>query len=106
MPPTSPAARIAAANSAEETAVSKRISMPVEGRVVVISADSVTSKDARSAYFLAKVELIEDPAPILNGASIYPGMQADVMIVTGERTMLEYLFRPISGSFNRALREE
>ena len=38
-------------------------------------------------------------------ATADPG-QADVMIVTGERTMLEYLFRPISGSFNRALREE
>ena len=33
-------------------------------------------------------------------------MPAEVMIVTGERTALEYLLEPIVASFGRALREE
>ena len=32
-------------------------------------------------------------------------MQAEVMIVTGARTTLDYLSRPIVDSFNRAFRE-
>ena len=33
------------------------------------------------------------------------GMPADVVIVTGQRTLLQYLFRPITDAFRRGLRE-
>ena len=33
------------------------------------------------------------------------GMPADVMIVTGERTLLDYLLRPITDTLRRGLRE-
>jgi hypothetical protein len=33
-------------------------------------------------------------------------MQAEAMIVTGERTALAYLLRPVTRSFDRALRED
>jgi hypothetical protein len=42
-----------------------------------------------------------DPA----GADLYPGMQAEVQIVTGEATALNYLLRPAVESSGRALRE-
>jgi len=38
--------------------------------------------------------------------ALYPGMQAEVMIVTGERTVLDYIFRPLSQSLGRAFRED
>ena len=47
----------------------------------------------------------DDPAEKLGGERLYPGMQAEVMIVTGARTTLDYLSRPLVNSFNRALRE-
>ena len=65
-------------------------------------AGEVTGKP----YYLTKVELLEDPSAALNGATIHPGMQAEVMIVTGQRTVLDYLFKPLLSSFNRALRED
>ena len=41
----------------------------------------------------------------LDDDRLYPGMQAEVMIVTGARTTLDYLSQPIVESFNRAFRE-
>jgi HlyD family secretion protein len=37
---------------------------------------------------------------------LYPGMAADVYIVSGNRTALSYLLLPIKQSFARAFREE
>ena len=38
--------------------------------------------------------------------ALYLGMQAEVMIVTGERTVLDYICRPLSQSLGRAFRED
>jgi hypothetical protein len=37
---------------------------------------------------------------------LYPGMPVDVSIVTGERTLLEYLLQPLLDSFAHAFREQ
>ncbi len=87
------------------TAFSQRHMLPIEGQVLTISADRLTDERTGQDYFLAKVELIEDVAERLNGAALYPGMQAEVMIVTEARTFLDYLLRPMTQSFNRAFRE-
>ena len=42
----------------------------------------------------------------MEGLRLYPGMQAEVMIVTGSRTALEYIMSPVSSGMSRALREE
>ncbi|WP_255555478.1 hypothetical protein [Enterovibrio paralichthyis] len=42
----------------------------------------------------------------MNGVELYPGMQAEVMLLTEPRTPIEYLLKPLSESFNRAFREE
>jgi HlyD family type I secretion membrane fusion protein len=88
------------------TAFNQRNSMPAKGRVVWISADGLKDEKTGQPYYLARIELVEDPAKALSGGSIYPGMQANVMIVTGERTALSYLFRPLTRTFNAAFREE
>ena len=88
------------------TAFNQRNSKPVKGRVVWISADRMADERSGVPHYLARIELVEDPAGALNGASVYPGMQANVMIVTGQRTALSYLFRPLTRTFTGAFREE
>jgi len=87
------------------TALTQRNLMPLEGHVTTVSADRLTDQRTGASYFLARVELDDDPAEKLGGERLYPGMQAEVMIVTGARTTLDYLSRPLVNSFNRALRE-
>ena len=88
------------------TAFNQRNSLPVSGQVVWISADGLSDEKTGSPYYVARIELTEDPAKALSGASIYPGMQANVMIVTGQKTALSYLFRPLTRTLTGAFREE
>jgi hypothetical protein len=37
--------------------------------------------------------------------ALSPGMPADVMILTGERTLLDYLIRPFTESLTKSFRE-
>lgn len=88
------------------TSFNQRNSVPIKGKVVSVSADSMSDERTGASYYLARIELLEDPATVLEGAALYPGMPAEVIIVTGERTALEYLFQPIIRSLNRAFRED
>jgi hypothetical protein len=42
----------------------------------------------------------------LQGRTLLPGMPADVMIKTGERTLFTYLAKPITDRLATAFREE
>ena len=91
------------------TAFNQRITEPVAGKVSLISADSLEQSDANGtlkSFYKAKVEISENPAKVLGGADLYPGMQADVMIITGKRTAMQYFLKPIIKSFNRAFRDD
>lgn len=87
------------------TSFTQRNAVPIAGRVVSVSADRLTDDRSGFSYYLAKIELTEDPRIALEGAELYPGMPAEVMIVTGSRTALEYLMRPITSSLRRSMRE-
>ena len=77
----------------------------LSGKVLQVSADSIIHERTGTALYEARVEL--DPEqPELAGLKLQPGMPAEVMIVTGKRTPLDYLIKPLVTSFRRALREE
>lgn len=88
------------------TAFNQRHLKPIEGDVVSVSADRLTDERTGVPYYLAKIELTHESLSDLDELELYPGMQAEVMIVTGERTTLEYILRPVTRSIERALREE
>ncbi len=88
------------------TAFSQRRTQPVDGVVMAVSADRLTDERTGETYYLARVEIKGDIEDKLGGNELYPGMQAEVMIVTGERTALEYFLKPITASLNRAFKED
>lgn len=88
------------------SAFSQRRTKPLEGRVLTVSADVLRDDRTGRSYYLARIEIMEPPEKVLGGAVIQPGMQADVMIVTGERTFFDYILGPVESSFNRAFRED
>ena len=87
------------------TAFNQRDALPLQGRVVLVSPDLVHNENGTDAYFLARVETEEAELVGPEGAGLYPGMQAEVMILTGARTPLDYLLEPVSRSLNRAMLE-
>ncbi|WP_339633254.1 HlyD family type I secretion periplasmic adaptor subunit [uncultured Sneathiella sp.] len=87
-------------------AFSQRFSLPAEGTVISVSADSLEDERTGNFYYLARVEIDNLENADIKVTQLRPGMQADVMISTGERTALDYFVNPIILSFNRALRED
>ncbi len=76
------------------------------GTLRSISPDRLVDERTGEPYFLAKVDV--DPAELAaldGGLHISPGMPVDVMILTGERTMVDYLLRPFLDSVLKSFRE-
>jgi len=78
----------------------------LEGRVVQVSADSIYDEVERQAYFNVIVEtersFLERDGRRL---PITPGMMTDTQIITGRKSVLSYLLKPVLKARSEALRE-
>lgn len=88
------------------TAYSSRGLPRINGFVRDVSADSMLDQVTGQSFFLARVEVLkEDLSRIGDEYVLLAGMPAEVMIVTGERTVVSYLLEPFLDAFRRGLRE-
>ncbi|GLQ07935.1 HlyD family type I secretion periplasmic adaptor subunit [Sneathiella chinensis] len=87
-------------------AFSQRSTKPVDGTVVSVSADSLLNERTGTYYYQAQVEIESLEGSNISLEQLRPGMQADVMIATGERTALDYFLDPILASFSRGMTEQ
>ncbi len=87
-------------------AFSQRRFAPLDGTVTWVSADGLTDEKTGRTFYRCRVALEDDYQAKLDGNPLTPGMQAEVMVVTGERTPFDYLMAPLYASFNRAFREQ
>jgi HlyD family type I secretion membrane fusion protein len=89
---------------------SSRQTPVILGKVVSISADAITdttgNQQQQQPYFSAKVVIDYGSLPDTIAKKIQPGMQADVIISTGERTALAYFIGPLKSSFAKSFREK
>ncbi|GLT19091.1 HlyD family type I secretion periplasmic adaptor subunit [Vibrio zhanjiangensis] len=76
----------------------------LEGSLEHISADTTTDEEGNS-FYLVRVRTKETSLNNDDSLPIIPGMTASVDIITGKRTVMEYLLRPIIGAKNNALKE-
>jgi protease secretion system membrane fusion protein len=74
--------------------------------VVSVSRDMLTDPDTRQSYFLARVEVTEQGRQTLGSRELQPGMMADVLIRTGERSFLAYLTYPLVRRIAQSMNEE
>jgi HlyD family secretion protein len=78
----------------------------IEGKVLSVSADSLRDEQTGVSYYLVRVEVDRQQlARVAADVQLVPGMPAEVLIVTGERTLLGYLVQPFRDMFRRSLRE-
>jgi adhesin transport system membrane fusion protein len=77
----------------------------LKANLELISADTIVDKDGRSFYLIQvrtdKNHLGSDEQPLL----IIPGMVATVDIITGKKSVLDYLLKPVLKARSEALRE-
>lgn len=78
----------------------------VEGQVSSISSDLLTDPATNTSYYLARVRITPQGMKTLGQRQMQPGMPTEVVIKTGERTLLTYLLRPLLKSMAASLKEE
>ena len=78
----------------------------LDGRVVQVSADSIYDEATREAYFNV---IVETSKAYLRSQGrqlpITPGMMTDTQIITGRKSVLSYLLKPVLKARSDALRE-
>jgi membrane fusion protein, adhesin transport system len=78
----------------------------LEGKVELISADSVYDEQLRESFYLVTVKTLENRLKVgKEDLPIIPGMVASVDILTGKKSVLDYLLKPINKARNEAMRE-
>jgi protease secretion system membrane fusion protein len=80
----------------------------VQGKVVSVSADLLAEQTSMGpmSYFLARVQLTPEGMKGLGKHQIQPGMPAEVIIRTGERTVLTYLLHPLTRRVAASMKEQ
>lgn len=77
----------------------------LEGVVMNVSADTIT-KDDGTTWYICLVSIPSDGVTSMSRKlEILPGMQATVNIVSGSKTILQYLLQPFTNIKNKAFRE-
>nr|AAB28773.1 protease SM transporter [Serratia marcescens]CAA57067.1 hasE [Serratia marcescens] len=78
----------------------------VEGEVTLVGADRLTDEKSGAPYYSVRAKVSEEGLQRLNGLEIRPGMPVEGFIRTGERSMMNYLFKPLTDRLHLALTEE
>jgi len=78
----------------------------IEGKLLSLSADAIIDQNSGMTYYLARVEVTNEGMANLEDLELLPGMPAEVLIATGSRTLLQYLFKPFSNAMARSFIED
>jgi len=88
------------------SALNQRTTPVLSGEVVYISADSIADpRDANGEVYVARVSIAPEQLARVDGFTPMPGMPAEILIQTKERTFFDYLVKPVMDSMSRAFRE-
>jgi HlyD family type I secretion membrane fusion protein len=90
------------------TGLNQRTTPVLNGTVDHVSADAIADgpNGARREVYLARVTVPLQEMQRIRDFTPTPGMPAEIMIQTEERTFAQYLVKPIMDSMTRAFREE
>jgi protease secretion system membrane fusion protein len=80
----------------------------LEGRLASVSSDVISEQTAVGVmtYYLGRIEITPDGIKELGKRVMQPGMPAEVLIKTGERSLLTYLMHPLTKRLAASMKEE
>ena len=105
-----------APNEVEHLAVGQRVNIRltaykahrvpvITGKLVYVGADRQVDSSNQPS-FLIRAEVNADDLRDKPGVVLLPGMPADVLVINGARSVLDFLISPISDSLQHALNEQ
>jgi protease secretion system membrane fusion protein len=79
----------------------------VDGRVMSVSGDLLSDpQQPQYSYYLARVQVTPAGMKTLGARQMQPGMPAEIVIKTGERSLLTYLMHPLTKRMAASMKEE
>lgn len=89
------------------TALNQRTTPVLDGVVMYVSADTIADTSGlNKEFYVARITIPPEQLARVEGFSPTPGMPAEVLVQTRERTFLEYLIKPVTDSMSRAFHEQ
>jgi HlyD family type I secretion membrane fusion protein len=87
------------------SAFNQRTTPELDGKVTRVSADLVTDQRTGANFYEVTISIPPEQIQHLEGLTLKPGMPAESMILTGDRSPLSYLLKPLTDSLSRAAKE-
>ena len=79
----------------------------VDGKVMSVSGDLLSDpQQPQYSYYLARVQVTPEGIKTLGARQMQPGMPAEIVIKTGERSLLTYLMHPLTKRMAASMKEE
>ncbi len=83
-----------------------RTTPSLAARIHSVSADQSQNEQTGESYYTVRLRLEEGEAARIKTGKITPGMPAEVLVTSEERTVISYLMKPLSDQITHAFREE
>jgi HlyD family secretion protein len=83
-----------------------RVTPLIMGKLKSVSRDRLIDEATHQPYYLAIIEISATDIPTEMQERIRPGMPAELVFTTGERSVMSYLTKPLTEAFHRSMREK
>jgi membrane fusion protein, protease secretion system len=88
------------------TAFNRNLTPHVPGIVTQVSADRFVDEDTGQPYYKLKAQVAPEGMKMVSDLQIRPGMPVELFVKTGERTMMNYILKPILDHLKMSMTEE
>lgn len=88
------------------TAFNRNLTPHIPGIVTQVSADRFVDENTGEPYYKLHAKVAPEGIKIIADLQIKPGMPVDLFVKTGERTMMNYILKPILDHLKMAMTED
>lgn len=88
------------------TAFNQNKTPHIPGKVAMVSPDRLIEERTGVPYYKIHAQVTPEGMQKLKGLEVRPGMPVDVFIKTGERSLMSYLFKPVTDRLHNALSQD
>lgn len=88
------------------TSYAQRSTPVLKAHVTQVAADRLTDNRTGHGYYTMQLKVDPGELQKYRHVKLSPGMSAMVIVPTGDRTLLDYLLKPLTDSMSQAMREK
>ncbi|MFO1150626.1 MAG: HlyD family type I secretion periplasmic adaptor subunit [Alsobacter sp.] len=87
------------------SAFNQRTTPEIHGRVSMIAADLTVDQRTGQSYYVARLSVEPQEIERLGQVKLIAGMPVEAFIMTGDRTVLSYLLKPVADQMTKTFRQ-